>query len=252
DEDSLSGGGEPGAKIVPGYYENSVRRVLDNHVQGTEAYLQNDPETKIPYGDVKGLLCVLPKARDASFHKDMGPTQMVINNYKIQELFMGGKVGKRYLCYKAGYFIDWCRCVNSLSGYEDSIYQVGVFERTLQAESYFKLSPDPNVGPMAMGVEWEDVIKAEQEGTTPAPFKKRMKMFASATDPVKSPSEPRPSPERPARSVTSPRPQHQPVVGNKLSISHIWSRARGKSTERDREEVQGRKGDSQDSKSASG
>jgi hypothetical protein len=40
-------GGEPGAQIVPGYYENFVRRVLDNHVQGTEARLQNDAETTV-------------------------------------------------------------------------------------------------------------------------------------------------------------------------------------------------------------
>jgi len=43
----ISLGSEPGAKIVPGYYENFVRRVLDNHVQGIEAYLQDDPETKV-------------------------------------------------------------------------------------------------------------------------------------------------------------------------------------------------------------
>lgn len=33
--------------IVPGYYENFVRRVLDNHVQGIEANLEKEPETKV-------------------------------------------------------------------------------------------------------------------------------------------------------------------------------------------------------------
>jgi hypothetical protein len=71
-------------------------------------------------------------------------------------------IGLRYLCYKAGYFIDWCRCVNSLASCEDAPCQVGVLERMLSKENYFKSGTgggSATTGPLALVVEWEDMME---------------------------------------------------------------------------------------------
>jgi hypothetical protein len=45
---------------------------------------------KIPFGQVKGLLCVLPKGRDAAFLKELGTTQSAVATFNIQEVLIGG------------------------------------------------------------------------------------------------------------------------------------------------------------------
>jgi len=45
---------------------------------------------KIPFDQVKGLLCVLPKDRDAAFLKELGTTQSAVATYNIQEILIGG------------------------------------------------------------------------------------------------------------------------------------------------------------------
>lgn len=65
--------------------------------------------------------------------------------------------GQRYVYYKGGYFIDWCRTVNSLVGEEDAEYQVGVFERTLMKQAYYHQVGAK--GPLAQVMSWEDAMK---------------------------------------------------------------------------------------------
>ena len=77
-------------------------------ILGIEASLQHDLEkkvsdmillprivraakfAKIPYEQVKGLLCVLPEGRSASFQKELSTTQTVIATYNIQKVAIGG------------------------------------------------------------------------------------------------------------------------------------------------------------------
>ncbi|KAK4448452.1 nucleoside phosphorylase domain-containing protein [Podospora aff. communis PSN243] len=233
--------GEPGARLVSGYYENFVRRVLDNHNQGIEASLQSDAETKIPYDKVKGLLCVLPKGRSASFLTELGTTQTAVATYKIQEVAIGGRIGTRYLCYKAGYFIDWCRCVNALTSCEDSTYQVGVFERMLSKEGYFTTGAASATGPLALVVEWEEVIewleavvKAEENGEPTPGFKRRAPVTRAVTEPTtptatrvtRSPK------EGDTRVTTRSATRSVPQVRKKVSLPQFWSLVRGKSADR--------------------
>lgn len=148
------------------------------------------------------------------------------------------KIGKRYLCYKAGYFIDWCRCVNSLSSCEDSTYQVSVFERILAKGGYFTKSAQSAMGPLALVVEWEEVMEwleavvtAEREGKPTPPFERR----PPAVVPV-SPTEPRPTPSGTPSSAPAATPRSsRSSVQKKLSVHSLWSRARGKSAERNGE-----------------
>ncbi|KAG7290166.1 hypothetical protein NEMBOFW57_000164 [Staphylotrichum longicolle] len=228
--------------IVPGYYDNFVRRVLDNHVQGIEANLEKEPETKIPYTQVKGLLCILPEGRSAGSARELGTTQTVITDYGIQEISIGGQVGKRLLSYKGGYFIDWCRCVNSLIPHEDSTYQIGVFERILSKEYYFRPSANSTTGPLASVVEWDDamawlgeVVRAEKEGRPTPLLKKKPRASAvrASTEPT-TPTVERPNLERAGRTVVvgpGPSPPPVVVVQKKLSFSHFLTRARGKSAD---------------------
>lgn len=65
--------------------------------------------------------------------------------------------GQRYVYYKGGYFLDWCRTVNSLVGEEDAEYQVGVFERTLMKQAYYHQVGAK--GPLAQVMSWEDAMK---------------------------------------------------------------------------------------------
>ncbi|KAH8647849.1 phosphorylase superfamily protein [Xylariales sp. PMI_506] len=167
--------GEPGAKIVPGYYENFVRRVVDNQLQGWPARYKDEPDVIIPNGEIQGFISVLPKARQPSFVKELGHVQNTMSKYGIREILIGGKTGERYLYYKAGYLIDWCRCVNSLEKYEDADYQVGVFERILTKQPYYKDKLDDGttharVMSWEEAMEWlEKTLKAEARVKTKAP-----------------------------------------------------------------------------------
>ena len=142
----------------------------------------------------------------------------------------------RYLCYKAGYFIDWCRCVNSLATCEDATYQVGVFERIMSKKDYFTQNVQSATGPLALVAEWEDVmqwldavVKAEQDGKPTLAFERPVK--PAPTQPS-NPIATRPSPREGNTAVTKTSSRSATQVQKKLSVSQLWSRARGKSAER--------------------
>lgn len=145
---------EPGAKIVPGYYKNFVSRVLDNFCQGWAVTLKNDTSAVIPRNEIKGFKTVLPKGRHPAFVSEMGNIMAITHQYGIREVAIGGGQGSRYLYYKAGYLMDWSRCCNSLTQYDDGLYQVEVFERMLRKNHYYSTEYE---GPAkAIICTWED------------------------------------------------------------------------------------------------
>lgn len=64
---------------------------------------------------------------------------------------------QRYVHYKGGFFLDWCRTVNSLVDEEDAEYQVGVFGRTLRKQAYYKQAEAK--GPLAQVLPWEEAMQ---------------------------------------------------------------------------------------------
>ncbi|KAH8693402.1 nucleoside phosphorylase domain-containing protein [Phaeosphaeriaceae sp. PMI808] len=147
---------EPGAKIVPGYYDNFIRRVLDNYLQGWPVKDKTDRNIKIPSTEIKGFKTVLPRGNDPSFAQEIGHVEQLSKLYHVSQVDIGGSTAGRYLHYKGGYLIDWARCVNSLKICEDGEYQVGVFSRLLSSEPYYKGSDLPA---LASVVSWEDTIE---------------------------------------------------------------------------------------------
>lgn len=145
---------EPGAKIVPGYYKNFVSRVLDNFCQGWAITLKNDTSVVIPRNEIEGFKTVLPKGRQPAFLSEMGNIMAITHQYGIREVAIGGNQGSRYLYYKAGYLMDWSRCCNSLTRYDDGVYQVEVFERMLRKNHYYSTEYE---GPARATIcTWED------------------------------------------------------------------------------------------------
>ena len=123
------------------------------------------------------------------------------------------KMGQRYLCYKAGYLIDWCRCLNSVEKYDDAVYQVGVFERMLEKQAYFKEFNEPAAAPLALVVEWDDamdwldrVVKAEREGVDPPSLVKRKRVVRAATEPAPLPAMARPQIKKMSRTDVAEHP----------------------------------------------
>ncbi|KAF2269167.1 purine and uridine phosphorylase [Lojkania enalia] len=148
---------EPAAKIVPGYYENFVRRVLDNYLQGWPVRDKTDPRTVIPNQEIKGFKTVLPQDCDPGFAQEFGHVQNLVQRHHIREVDIGGSTAGRYLYYKAGYLIDWARTVNSLKICEDGKYQVEVFGRLLSKNPYY-IGSD-NSPAQAFVVSWEDTVQ---------------------------------------------------------------------------------------------
>ncbi|KID82339.1 Phosphorylase superfamily protein [Metarhizium guizhouense ARSEF 977] len=148
---------EPGAKLVSGYYENFVRRVIDNYLEGLPIAYRHRPEVAIPASEIKGFISVLPKDQDPQFVKEIGQIQRTILEYGVEEINIGTNAAQRYVHYKGGYFLDWCRTVNSLVDEEDAEYQVGVFGRTLRKQAYYKQAEAK--GPLARVLPWEEAMQ---------------------------------------------------------------------------------------------
>lgn len=81
---------EPGAKIVPGYYDNFIRRVLDNVLQGWPVRNKGDPSQIILGSQIKGLKTVLPRNNDPGFAQELGPVQSLVQTYNVGEVDIGG------------------------------------------------------------------------------------------------------------------------------------------------------------------
>ncbi|KAF1962461.1 purine and uridine phosphorylase [Byssothecium circinans] len=166
---------EPGAKIVPGYYDNFIRRVLDNYLQGWPVKDKSDRSIEIPRREIKGFKTVLPRGNDPSFAQEIGHVEKLSERYNVSQVDIGGSTAGRYLHYKGGYLIDWARCVNSLKICDDGEYQVGVFSRLLSSESYYKGSSDSPA--LASVVSWEDTVEwlkgLELEGSKEKPDETR-------------------------------------------------------------------------------
>lgn len=148
---------EPGAKIVPGYYNNFIRRVLDNYLQGWEVTDKADRNLKIPNSKIQGFKTVLPRANDPNFMQEIGPVENLAREYDVTQVDIGGSTAGRYLHYKGGYLMDFARCVNSLRTCDDGEHQVGVFSRLLSKEPYYNGSADSPA--LASVVSWEETVE---------------------------------------------------------------------------------------------
>ncbi|KAH7075153.1 hypothetical protein FB567DRAFT_632698 [Paraphoma chrysanthemicola] len=149
---------EIGASIVPAYYENFTRKVIDNMLQGWPVTDRYTPSIIIPRDEIKGLKTVLPKGNDPSFFQERQHVAKLVERHHISEVTLGGANNRRSLYYKAGYLIDWAQNMTSLKSYEDGEYQVGVFGRLLSRRQYY-MDADDDGPARASVVSWEDIIE---------------------------------------------------------------------------------------------
>ncbi|OAA47102.1 Phosphorylase superfamily protein [Metarhizium rileyi] len=135
---------KPGAKLVSGYYENFVRRVIDNHLEGLPIAFRHRPEVVIPGSEVRCFISVLPKDQHPQFVKEIGQIQRTILD-GIKEFNIGTNAAQRYVHYKGG-----------LVGEEDAEHQVGIFARTLKKQAYYRQAGAS--GPLARVLLWEEAM----------------------------------------------------------------------------------------------
>ncbi|KHO00249.1 Phosphorylase superfamily protein [Metarhizium album ARSEF 1941] len=216
---------EPGAKLVPGYYENFVRRVIDNYLEGLPIAYRHRPEVAIPASEIKGFISVLPKDQDPQFVKEIGQIQRTILDHGVEEINIGTNAAQRYVHYKAGYFIDWCRTVNSLVDEEDAEYQVGVFGRTLEKQAYYKQAEAK--GPLARVLPWEEAMKlltdlSDDSQTVPGPEVESLRV---------KPEEETPRADT-QRLVPAARTQRKSSVSNLFAFARFRRHHKGDGNER--------------------
>jgi hypothetical protein len=112
--------------------------------------------SKVHRSDIKGCKIVLPRDNHPREYEGMGVIAAITQKYGIEEVKVGGvsvldptlkpnaklsqEHGGRGIYYKNGYLIDFPRTVNKYGDYYDGTYQVEVFGKLLERQTYFTVS----------------------------------------------------------------------------------------------------------------
>lgn len=185
---------EPAAEIAPGYYDNFVRPVLDNIIQGLPVvekvqHTSEEPRKEHSVSDfnaqaIQGLKIVLPQDNQPKLYKTSAVISGICKKYNIVEVEVGGKHRKRTLYFKHGYLIDFPRTVNKHTDSFDAVHQVGFFGKLLEKKEYFDHSTE-SIGGEVCG--WADFISwlESKNEDRPSPKSHGLPLIAKRSSEVK-------------------------------------------------------------------